>query len=118
MENISPDRTGEQVRPAPPQILKHERGFAIFLASIFFMLWALPVWGALLIPAILAYVALLKTEQQPRRVRHLLLDAWKHTPSLRLIPPILDALDDVPPAAQRRLLKPSCAANQPSPRPY
>ena len=56
MENISPDRTGEQVRPAPPQILKHERGFAIFLASIFFILWALPVWGALLIPAILAYV--------------------------------------------------------------
>ena len=56
MEHISPNRVGEPVRAAPPQVLKHERGFAILLASVFFVLWALPLWGALLIPGVLAYV--------------------------------------------------------------
>src|SRR5438093_4207327 len=43
---------------APPQILRHERGFAVFFAFLFFALWSLPLWGAMFIPAILAYLVI------------------------------------------------------------
>jgi cellulose synthase/poly-beta-1,6-N-acetylglucosamine synthase-like glycosyltransferase len=56
MEHIGPNRAGGLARVAPPQILEHERGFAVFFACAFFALWSLPIWGAFLIPAALAYI--------------------------------------------------------------
>jgi cellulose synthase/poly-beta-1,6-N-acetylglucosamine synthase-like glycosyltransferase len=56
MEQTGSARTESLTRDAPPQILEHERGFAILLACVFFGLWSLPIWGSLLIPATLAYI--------------------------------------------------------------
>jgi cellulose synthase/poly-beta-1,6-N-acetylglucosamine synthase-like glycosyltransferase len=56
MEQTGSTRRERLTRNAPPQILEHERGFAILLACIFFSLWSLPIWGSLLIPGVLAYV--------------------------------------------------------------
>lgn len=57
------ERTGTRAerlpRIAPPQILEHERSFAVLVALSFFALWSLPFWGALLIPNLLAYVVVL-----------------------------------------------------------
>ncbi|MBI5879616.1 MAG: glycosyltransferase family 2 protein [Chloroflexi bacterium] len=43
-------------RTAPPQILAHERGYAVVLSLLFFALWGVPLWGPFLMPAVLAYV--------------------------------------------------------------
>jgi cellulose synthase/poly-beta-1,6-N-acetylglucosamine synthase-like glycosyltransferase len=56
MDQTSSTRVERFSHIAPPQVLRHERGFAVLFAFAFFALWSLPVWGAIFIPAILAYL--------------------------------------------------------------
>src|SRR5712692_9529754 len=59
MERTSLPRAESLAHIAPPQILKHERSFAVLFALLFFALWSLPLWGALLVPTLLAYIVVL-----------------------------------------------------------
>src|SRR4051812_2797322 len=59
MDQSGSTRTQRLSHVAPPQILARERGFAILFAIAFFAFWALPLWGALLIPGAMAALVVL-----------------------------------------------------------
>ena len=59
--SIEPGTTHAEAlrRIAPPQILEHERIYAVSFALAYFGLWSLPFWGPLVFPTFLVYIVVL-----------------------------------------------------------